>query len=83
MSAAEAAVSPARAPRGRGRPYDPAARKRATRAGAEKGCRVYIPADVLIAAGFDPEGPPPFYRMVGHKRSRNAGSVIVSLYREP
>lgn len=68
--------------RGRGRPYDPAARNKATRRPRETGCSVYIPADVLRAAGFDPEGPPPFYRVVGHRRSRNAGSVIVSLYRE-
>jgi hypothetical protein len=66
-----------------GRPYDPAARRKATRSGPERGCRVYIPADELRAAGFDPEGPPPFYRTVGHKRSAKAGSVIVSLYREP
>jgi hypothetical protein len=43
---------------------------------------VYIPADVLRDAGFDPSDPPPFYRTVGYQRSRNAGSVIVSLYRE-
>jgi hypothetical protein len=44
---------------------------------------VYIPADELRAAGFDPYSDPPWYRMIGHRRSRNAGSVIVSLYREP
>jgi hypothetical protein len=44
---------------------------------------VYIPAEVLVAAGFSPNEPPPFYRLVGFQRSRYAGSVIVSLYREP
>jgi hypothetical protein len=44
---------------------------------------VYIPADVLEAAGFRADEPPPWYRLTGHARSRNAGSVIVSLYREP
>jgi hypothetical protein len=43
---------------------------------------VYIPAEELVAAGFSPDEPPPFYRVHGYKRSRNAGSVIVSLYRE-
>jgi hypothetical protein len=37
----------------------------------------------LTAAGIDPLEPPPFYRTHGFQRSRNAGSVIVSLYREP
>ena len=62
--------------------YDPGLRKRALRAGRQRGRRVYIPAEVLIDAGFDPEQPV-YYRVTGHRRSRNAGSVIVSLYREP
>ncbi len=62
---------------------DTAARKRGQRAGREKGCRVNIPAEVLEAAGFKPGEPPPYYRVTGYKRSKNAGSVIVSLYREP
>jgi hypothetical protein len=42
----------------------------------------------LEAAGFGadtlgPDAAPPWYRTVGYRRSRNAGSVIVSLYREP
>lgn len=63
--------------------YDPAARRKGLRTQRQRGCMVYIPAEVLIAAGFSPDEPPPFYRTVGHKRSRNAGSVIVSLYRDP
>ena len=62
--------------------YDPAERKRATRKQRQRGVTVYIPAEELAAAGFDVYGDPPFYRVHGHKRSRNAGSVIVSLYRE-
>jgi len=45
---------------------------------------VYIPAEVLIAAGFSPDEPPPLYALsAGHAHSRNTGRVIVSLYREP
>jgi hypothetical protein len=63
--------------------YDPGIRRRSLRRGRERGCSVYIPASVLHDAGFSADDPPPFYRLVGHARSRNAGSVIVSLYREP
>jgi hypothetical protein len=63
--------------------YDPAARRRTVRKGRERGCWVYIPAVELEAAGIDSHGPVPWYRLTGHRRSRNAGSVIVSLYREP
>lgn len=69
--------------RGRGRPYDHALRNRSVRVGREAGCRVYIPVEVLEAAGFSRTDPPPWYRLVGHRRSRNAGTVLVSLYREP
>jgi hypothetical protein len=63
--------------------YDSGERKRATRKQRERGCSVYIPAAELLAAGFDLDDPPPFYRVVGYQRSANAGSVIVSLYRTP
>lgn len=69
------------AARGRGRPYDHALRSRSLRRRRERGCTVYIPAEVLEAAGFTRDDPPPWYRLTGHKRSANAGSVIVSLYR--
>jgi len=75
-------VSAAETPRGRGRPYDPAFRRVATRSAAQRGCYIYIPEAELIAAGFSADGPPPFYRTHGFQRSVNAGSVIVSLYRE-
>lgn len=70
-------------PRGPGRPYDPAARRRGKRAGRERGCWIYLPAVELEAAGFDPGIGPPWYRLVGHRRSARAGTVLVSLYREP
>jgi len=62
--------------------YDSAARKKSVRRGRERGCWVYIAADDLVSAGFDPHGPEPFYRVWAHARSRNAGAAIVSLYRE-
>jgi hypothetical protein len=76
-------VSAVQATRGRGRPYDPASRRRSQRSGAEAGAWVYIPAEELEAAGISRAEPAPFYRTHGFQRSRNAGSVIVSLYREP
>lgn len=63
--------------------HDPAARRQAKRSGREKGCWAYIPADVLSAAGIDPDGPAPFYRTWGYRRGPNSASVVVSLYREP
>jgi hypothetical protein len=76
-------VSAVEATRGRGRPYDPAARKRAQRAKRYTGVWVYIPGEVMSAAGYAADEPAPWYRLNGYRRSRNAGSVIVSLYREP
>lgn len=58
--------------------YDHGLRRRAQRHGREKGCRVNIPAEELAKAGFDPDGPLPFYRVWGTKR----GGVYVRLYRE-
>jgi hypothetical protein len=57
---------------------DLAERKRATRGGRDKGCRVYIPAEALEAAGFDPSGPAPFYRLWPAPRGR----FILTLYKE-
>lgn len=67
----------------RGRPYDSGQRRRGRRAGAQTGISVYIPGEVLEAAGFAQGDPPPWYRLAGYKRSRNGSTVIVSLYREP
>jgi hypothetical protein len=57
---------------------DLAARKRATRAGRRRGCYIYIPAELLEKAGFDPHGPTPWYRIYGGERGR----YVVTLYRE-
>jgi hypothetical protein len=56
-------------------------RRRALRKQAERGCSVYIPAEVLQAVGIDPAGPPPFYRTwPGPKRTNP--TVLVKLYQE-
>lgn len=59
--------------------YDAGKRRRATRAGRQKGCSVYVPAEELRKAGYDPDGPLPFYRTWGTK----GGRVIINLYPEP
>ena len=61
--------------------YDHAERKRGVQKGRERGCWVYIAAVELAKAGFGDTVP--YYRTTGYQRSRNAGSVIVSLYRQP
>jgi hypothetical protein len=72
--AAVSASKPAQRP---GR-YDSALRRQSQRRGRQKGCFLYIPADELERAGFDPEGPPPFYRVWGSSR----GGLFVRLYKE-
>lgn len=62
--------------------YDTVRRKRAKRSGREAGCWVYIAAEELERAGFDPRDEPPVYRAWGARHSTNTGRVIVSLYRE-
>ena len=59
--------------------HDPAARRRSLRQARQRGCSVYVPAEVLEAAGIDPDGPPPYYRTWAGRK----GSVMVQLYREP
>ena len=58
--------------------YDAMQHKQAIRKQREKGCSVYIAAEELAKAGFDPDGPPPFYRVWGTQR----GGVFVRLYRD-
>lgn len=58
--------------------YDPALRRRATRGGRDRGCRVYVAAEELEKAGWAPGGPLPFYRVWGSSR----GGLFVRLYRE-
>lgn len=71
------ATSPARVALPAGR-HDAMQRRQATRKGRERGCSIYIPAEELLKAGIDPQGPPPFYRTWGSSR----GSVLVRLYKE-
>lgn len=59
--------------------HDSAARRRAQRAGRQRGCSLYVPAEELAKAGFDPDGEPPYYRTWGTRR----GVILVRLYREP
>lgn len=58
--------------------YDSAKRRKAQRHGREKGCRVNIPQEVLLLAGYDPNGPAPYYRVWGDARGR----IVIQLYRE-
>jgi hypothetical protein len=58
--------------------YDPTKKRKSRRSGRDKGCLTYIPAEVLENAGFDPDGPPPFYRTWASRRSK--GSIMVQLY---
>lgn len=57
--------------------YDSGARRQSKRKQRERGCWVYVPAEELQKAGFDPQGPPPLYRTWGSK----SGGVFVRLYR--
>jgi hypothetical protein len=56
--------------------YDAGRRRQSVRRGREKGCWVYIPSDELVAAGIEPDGPPPAYRTWGRAR----GSMLLRLY---
>jgi len=58
--------------------HDPALRRQGARSGRERGCWVYIAAEQLARAGFDPLGPAPFYRIWPSSR----GGLFVRLYRE-
>jgi hypothetical protein len=58
--------------------YDAAERRRSKRAGRERGCWLYVPAEELVKAGIALVGPPPRYRVWGTRR----GGVFVRLYRE-
>lgn len=44
----------------------------------EKGGSLYVTADALRRAGFDPNGPPPFYRVWASPRGR----LVVQLYKD-
>jgi len=57
--------------------YDAAERRQAKRAGRERGCWLYVPAEELLKAGIDLDGPAPRYRVWGSSR----GGLFVRLYR--
>ena len=57
--------------------HDHAARRRATRSARQKGCYIYIPAEQLEKAGYNPDDTPPSYRVWGAPRGR----VVVQLYK--
>lgn len=58
--------------------YDRSKPRQSLRRGQERGVWVFIPAEELRRAGFDPREPAPKYRLWGRKR----GSVLVRLYVE-
>ena len=57
--------------------YDKARARKAQRYGKEKGVRVYLAAEELIAAGIDPDGPAPTYRVWPGR----SGGVTLRLYK--
>jgi hypothetical protein len=59
--------------------YDHARRRKATRSRRMRGCYVYIPAEELAKAGYDPYGEPPLYKTWAGPR----GSILLTLYRKP
>ncbi|HWE82788.1 MAG TPA: hypothetical protein VG265_14150 [Gaiellaceae bacterium] len=58
--------------------YDRVRRRRAQRKQREKGVSLYVPAEELVRAGIDPDGPEPFYRVWGVP----GGRVLVNFYDE-
>lgn len=58
--------------------YDPAARRLSKRAGRERGCWLYVPAEVLEQLGFEPDADPPRYRVWPGRKL----TVLVQLYRK-
>lgn len=59
--------------------HDPAALRRATRGGRQRGCFIYISAEQLRELGLDPTEPPPRYRIW---TARGRPRLVVNLYRE-
>lgn len=57
--------------------YDHARRRRSKRGGRERGCWIYIPGEELQAAGFEPGGQLPWYRVWGTRRG-----VVLRLYKK-
>lgn len=62
-----------------GHRHDPLARRKSQRHGKQKGITITIAASELVAAGVDPEGPAPEYRVFpGQRRD---GGLQIRLYR--
>lgn len=59
--------------------YDRAEWRKSQRMGAQRGVRVFIPAAELRAAGIDPDGPPPLFRLAGMQSRKSSHRVIVNL----
>jgi hypothetical protein len=59
--------------------YDPRRARQSVRRGKERGVWVFVPAAELRAAGIDPHGDPPTYRM--WTRGAGRGSVLLRFYR--
>lgn len=67
--------TPKTLPNGR---HDHAKRRRGIRWGRRKGVGIYIAAEDLIKAGYDPEDPAPSYRVWAGPRGR----LVIQLYKE-
>jgi hypothetical protein len=59
--------------------YDSGLRRRTVRRGRERGCWLYVPAEVLREVGWSPDDPPPWSRVWPGRRR----TVLVQLYGEP
>lgn len=59
--------------------HDPLARRKSQRHGKRKGVVITISAAELAAAGIDPEGPAPEYRV--YPGSKRDGGMQLRLYR--
>ena len=59
--------------------YDPERRRKSQRHGKQKGITITIAAAELAAAGIDPEGPPPEYKV--YPGSRRDGGLQLRLFR--
>ena len=57
---------------------DTAARKRGQRRRNERGITLYLTRGELEQGGIDPDGPPPWYRVVGIGKGR--ASFVVQLF---
>lgn len=55
-------------------------RRQSVRHGRQRGVRVFLSADVLDAAGIDPNGKPPTYSVQAVKDRPSRRSVLVRLY---